>query len=77
MATAEKGPNKAVSDYEAALTALMAASTAIVDHIKNGTPPTTEEIRARELAYVWFAAASRALHSDATKRHSGSASPPT
>ncbi len=69
MATAET----AVSDYDAALTALMAASTAIVDHIKKGTPPTTEEMRARELAYACFAAASRALHSDATKGHSSKA----
>ena len=70
MATAEKELNKAVSDYEAALTALVTATAAIVDHIKKGTSPTTEEIRARELAYVRFAAASRALHPDATQGHS-------
>ncbi len=69
MATAEKDLNKAVSEYEAALTALVTATTAIVGHIKKGTPPTTEEIRARELAYVRFGTASRALHSDATKGH--------
>ncbi len=70
MATAEKDLNKVVSDYEAALTALVTASTAIVNHLKKGTPPTTQEIRARERAYACFAAASRALHSDGTRRHS-------
>jgi hypothetical protein len=52
-----------VRDHEAALAAFEVASTAIVDHIKSGTSPTTEEIMAREVASLRLAAASLALSS--------------